>query len=74
MSTPQNLQAEAWVRTVKAAALRWPVLGSTVNIHALMRQPNGLPYRKIGSRVLFNVSEVEAWLEKLPGSNLQAAS
>lgn len=74
MNTLSTSIQEDWIRTAKGASERWPILGSTINVHRLMHQVNGLPYRKVGGRIVFNVREVEAWLMNRPGSNLPLAS
>ncbi len=79
MSLPFNPQPEKavvppeWVATVKALQVALPALGSTANINRMIVMQDGLPHRRLGGRLLFNIPEVSAWLLRKPGHNLPEA-
>ena len=55
---------------VRAASTRWAGRNGSLRgfvAHGLV------PYRKLGSRVVFRRSELEQWIENLPGVSLKDA-
>ena len=79
MSLPLNPQPEKavappeLVATVKALQAALPALGSTANINRMIVMQDGLPYRRLGGRLLFSIPEVTAWMLRHPGHNLPEA-
>jgi len=73
--TPQAaVPSLEWVTTVAALARVMPALGSPANINRLIVMQDGLPHRRLGGRLLFNLPEISAWLQSKPVINLPQAS
>jgi hypothetical protein len=62
-----------WIATVMGIQKRLPVLGSVGNINRLMLKKDGLPFHRLGGRLIFNVPEILDWLNRQPGHNLPTA-
>ena len=64
---------EEWVATIIALQKRIPALGSVASINRMILAKDGLPHRRLGRRLLFNVPQVCEWLNSQPGMNLPQA-
>lgn len=64
--SPQDVQA-SWVGLRELTELR-PMSAPTVRRY--MNQEGGIPFRKLGRKVLFNLAEVDQWLAGRPAWNL----
>lgn len=62
ISTPTSVQSDEWLCTKEVARLT-KLSTSTFEKARLPGRWNGLPWYKIGGRVLYRKSEVLAWLE-----------
>ena len=61
----QEAQAP-WVGLRELTELR-PMSAPTVR--RWMNHPNGIPFRKLGRKILFNLAEVDLWLASMPSWN-----
>jgi hypothetical protein len=64
---------EDWVATIKGVIAAVPALGSAANVNRLMVMEDGLPYQRLGRRILFHVPTVLRWMSRRPGHNLPQA-
>jgi hypothetical protein len=58
---------DVWIATVVRLQARIPALGSVATINRYLVQQDGIPHRRLGRRLIFNIREVYAWLSKQAG-------
>ena len=64
-------EAPQWVGMRELCELR-PFSAPTVRRN--MNRANGIPFRKLGRKILFNLIEVDAWLTSQPAFNIGKAA
>jgi len=63
-SNDQTGSGDIWVATVVSLQARIPALGSIATINRYLVAQDGIPHRRLGRRLIFNINEVNAWLNR----------